>query len=385
MSGQARQGRGDHGGEGHEHAHRIARQGDDGHLPGRSAVLDAHRAVALRPARLHGDLGEAQSYRSARGAVVLRQHDQGVESACRHPAGGDDEVGPASRLGERHHQRLGGVTAARHRGESGAVLGDQPRQQQGVGVGDGAGGQYPAGVDELGAGGHDGDPRSGDGAHRGQADRGERGDGRRRHERARRQDGGADADVLARPAHVETRSGGSPDSDLGGRRVRAGHLVGVLDPDDGVGVLGQHRTGHDPLGRAGGQGRRGGSGRHVPAHRQDDGGLRRGRLRVPGAHRVAVHGRVRPRGHRQGGGDVLREHQAVRLGQGSIDGGQGGERGEDLGDIGLDTEHVGHLGRLGRLGHGSPFRCRSVGGDARGCGPRRCLYGAHHARPDVLM
>ena len=150
------------------------------------------------------------------------------------------------------------------------MLGDQPRQQQGVGVGDGAGGKLLAGLDELGAGGHHGDPRSGEGAHCGQADRGEGGDGRRCHESARRQDRIADADILARLAHVEARPRGHTDPDLGGRRVRAGRLVGVLDLDNGIGVLGEHGAGHDPLGRPGNQGGGRGAGGHIPGHRQDD-------------------------------------------------------------------------------------------------------------------
>ena len=109
--GQARQSRGHHGDEGHEHTHRVTRQGDDGHLPMRPAVLDTHHAVALRLARLHGDLGQTQPHRAVCSVlavlavlIILSQHDQGVEGAGRHPAGGDDEIGPARRLDEGHRQ-----------------------------------------------------------------------------------------------------------------------------------------------------------------------------------------------------------------------------------------------------------------------------------------
>ena len=236
------------------------------------------------------------------------------------------------------------------------MLSDQSGQQQRVGVGDGSGGQRPAGVDELGAGGHDGDSRARYGAHRSQADRGEGGDRRRRQERAGRQDRVAGAEVLARVPHVGARGDGSADLDLGRQGAGPGGLVGVLDLDDGVRAFGEHGAGHDSLGGSRGQGGGGGSGRDVRGHGQDDGCVRRGGVGVPGPHRVAVHPRVRPRRHAQRRHDVLGQDQAVRLRQGGVGCGQGRQRGEDLGEVVLRAEQLGHDSPFGRVGGGAAGR-----------------------------
>ena len=340
--------------------------------------------MTLRLARLHGDPGEAQPDRRAGRPVlierrpVLGEHGERVEGPGGHPARGHNEVRARGRRGEGPGQGRRRVRAARHGGEGGPVLDDEPGQQHGVGVGDRAGRQCGAGVDQLGAGGDDGDPGARHRPHRARPRRGQGGQGRGAQDGARAQHRVADAHVLPGAAHIEPGAGRDADLDPFGQGAGAGLLVGVLDPDDGVGPLGQHGAGHDPLGGARLQGRGDRPGGHVAVHRQDDGG-RASPGGVGCAHRVAVHGRVRPRGYGQGGGRVFGQDEAVRLGQREHDGGQRLQGGEEFGDIGLGRLHGAHYEALPP----TAGRCRRAGGARAAAFPEAFVPG-REGRPGDL-
>ena len=126
--------------------------------------------------------------------------------------------------------------------------------------------------------------------------------------------------------------------------MRARGLIGVLHLDHGVGALGQHRSGHDPLRgpRSQGDGRR--TGRDIVSHRKHHRSLGRGAARLRGAHCIAVHRRVRPRRHRNRGGHVLSQDPSMRLVQCRVRALQGREGLKHLGDVFLQRNQLRHNG-----------------------------------------
>ena len=170
-------------------------------------------------------------------------------------------------------------------------------------------GELAVGLDELVAGEQDGDPRAASA-----------GDGSRLPPAARAPSSDAPSSVPAarisspasmsspRAADVPARLRRDPDRD---RPVAA---LAVLDADDGVGALGEHRAGRD-RDRLAGADRGGGgmAGARLADHGQLS-GLSRGRgSDVGGADRLAVHRRVVEAGHVDAGADRRREPPALGL------------------------------------------------------------------------
>ena len=172
-------------------------------------------------------------------------------------------------------------------------------------------------LDELVAGGEDGDDGPTDDGGVVEAERGEDADLRGSERRASGEDGLARGDVLAGEADVVAPFGGGEHVDLAGdppAALDAFKLVGLLERDDGVGALGYDGAGHDAdsLSLAYGAARRragGGLGDHAERHAR--GGA--GGLHVSGAHGVTVHGGVGVGGHVEGGAHVLGEDLSQRV------------------------------------------------------------------------
>lgn len=303
--------------------------------------------MALRLAGLHRDPGEGHP----RPGEVRLDH---VVRALAHPGGREHQVGVAQVRLQRREQRPRAVGHDRRGHRDPARSAHGGGQHRAVRVVDLRGTERLPRRDELRAGGQHDDPRravhpDGRPAHPGQQpDDGGRDDG------ARGQDHRAGPDVLAAPAHVGSGPGQDVDAHPLGPRIR------LLDGDDRAGALGDRGARHHPGRRAGHErGARHPAGGDVvddPQRDRDRGGRVVG-VQVVRVQGVAVHRGVVEGRQVHGGGDVLREHQAQRVGHRALLDGPGDDTGQ----------------------HGGPVLLDGAGGDGQAAAHRPTVTRARHA------
>ena len=237
-----------------------------------------------------------------------------VERTHRHAAGGDQQVG-AQQLALEDVEQLRVVVGddpVAPRVGAGILRrrGDQVR----VRVGDLAEPRLLPDVDQLAAGADHEHARTRAHEHPVASDRCQQRDLLRSEGGARTQGGLTRLQVLTGPSDAFAVAHGAMHRDPGDT------AVGVLERDDRVGAGGDRRARHDAHGEPRAHARARLRARGDVA---DDGQRHRllgaGVLRVDGAHRVPVHGRVVEAGQRHLGGHGLGEQQTLRIEQRQLD------------------------------------------------------------------